>query len=450
MSGRGPAVTSSTTASTPDVDHIVISGMAVEAPGGIDTTAAYWAALESAVELVGPFPRDRGWPIEEMLGFAERDGWPAVRDAGGFLERAAHFDPAFFGIGQREAIATDPQQRVAMRVAWRALEDAGMNPAALVDEDAGCFLGCSPMEYGPSGAQVNDYNGVRVIGYGLLSAGGRVSHLLGLQGPSMTLDSACASSLSALHLAAAAVRDGDCEWALAGAVCVMGAPVAFYEFAKQNALSTDGHCRSYSDEASGTLWGEGAGVVVVERESRARRLGHRVYGRILASNHNHNGKGRPILAPRTDAQERLIRKTLAQAGIDAADVGMIEGHGTATRAGDPVELIALQNTYGSAEGSAPLLGSVKSNAGHAQAAAGMLGLIKLLLAGRHGRIPATLFADNPTTRVDWERSSLRLATKLRPWEAKNGVRRGAVSSFGATGSNAHAIIEMPVREEHDV
>ncbi|WP_280240967.1 polyketide synthase [Nocardia abscessus] len=437
-----------TTATAQDVDHIVISGMAVEAPGGIDSPGSFWSALTASRELVGPFPRDRGWPVEDLLSVSELDGWSNVCDAGGFLDDAAEFDPAFFGIGQREAIATDPQQRVALRVAWRALENTGLNPGALAGEDAGCFIGCSPMEYGPLASEVNEYTGVRTIGYGLLSVAGRVSHCLGLTGPSMTVDAACASSLTAVHLAAAAVRDGDCEWALAGAVCVMGSPMAFYEFAKQNALSTDGHCRSYSDDATGTLWGEGAGIVIVERESRARRLGHRVYGRVLASNHNHNGKGKPILVPRTDAQERLIRKTIAKSGIDPADVGMIEGHGTATRAGDPVELRALQNTYGVA-GSGPLLGSVKSNAGHAQAAAGMLGLIKLLLAGRHGLIPATLFADKPTTRVDWDRSSLRLATELQPWEPKNGVRYGAVSSFGAGGSNAHAIIAMPVREEND-
>lgn len=437
-----------TAATAHGVDHIVIAGMAVEAPGGIDSPGSFWSALAASKELLGPFPRDRGWPIDELLSLSRLDDWGTVCDAGGFLDNAAEFDPAFFGISPREAIATDPQQRVALRVAWRALENTGLNPGALAGEDAGCFIGCSPTEYGPPGAEVNEYNGVRVIGYGLLSVAGRVSHGLGLTGPSMTVDAACASSLTAVHLAAAAVRDGDCEWALAGAVCVMGAPGVFYEFAKHNALSNDGHCRSYSDDATGTLWGEGAGIVIVERESRARRLGHRIHGRLLASHHNHNGKGKPILVPRTDAQERLIRKTIAKSGIDPADVGMIEGHGTATRAGDPVELRALQNTYGAA-GSAPLLGSVKSNAGHAQAAAGMLGLIKLLLAGRHGQIPATLFADNPTTRVDWDRSSLRLATELQPWEPKNGMRYGAVSSFGAAGSNAHAILEMPVREEND-
>ncbi|GAB2688639.1 beta-ketoacyl [acyl carrier protein] synthase domain-containing protein [Nocardia thraciensis] len=435
----------SSTAAT-DGDHIVISGMAVEAPGGVDTPAAYWSALSQGQELVGPFPRDRGWPIDEVLSLGTRDGWGNVADSGGFLSGAAEFDPAFFGISRREALATDPQQRVGMRVAWRALENAGINPGMLAGEEAGCYLGCSPMEYGPRLAEVNEHNGLRTTGQAVLGGAGRISHLLGLNGPSMCIDSACASSLSAVHLAASAVRNGECDWALAGAVSVMGSPFAFYEFAKHNALSADGHLRAYADDASGTLWGEGAGMVVIERESRARALGHPVHGRLLATYTNHNGSGRPILVPRQHAQERMIRRTIEISGIDAADVGMIEGHGTATRAGDPAELRALQRTYGLG-GSRALIGSVKSNVGHAQAAAGMLGLAKLLLAGDHGLIPPSLFADNPTTAIDWDATRLRPATELTPWEPRDGLRFGAVSSFGAGGSNAHAIIAMPVHEE---
>lgn len=437
-----------TSTAGPDREHMVISGMAVEAPGGIDTLSSYWSALTQARELIGPFPRDRGWPIEELLSLGELEGWGAVSDAGGFLDRAAEFDPAFFGISQREALASDPQQRVGLRVAWRALEDAGVNPGALDGADAGCYIGASPMEYGPSISEINEHNGFRTVGSGQLGVAGRISHALGLTGPSMCIDSACASSLSALHLAVSAVRNGECEWAIAGAVCVMSSPMAFYEFAKNGALAPDGHCRAYSDEAAGTLWGEGAVAMLVEPESRARRLGHRVYGRVLASYTNHNGKGRPILVPRAHAQEKLVRRTIELSGVDPADIGMIEGHGTATRAGDVAELTALQNTYGAAGGD-PVLGSVKSNAGHAQAAAGMLGLGKLLLAGLHGEIPPTLYADNPTTKVDWTRSSLRLAATAQPWQPKDGIRYGAVSSFGAGGANAHAIIAVPAHEEND-
>jgi mycobactin polyketide synthetase MbtC len=423
-------------------DPIVISGMAVEAPGGIDSPAALWSALAEARELIAPFPRDRGWPIDDLLSVSELDSWGPVFDAGGFLDGATTFDPPFFGITHREALVMQPQQRVAMRVAWKALENSGINPGALDGDDVGCFVGMSPMEYGPRAAVADAHSGHRIASLGQLGAAGRISHCLGLSGPSMCIDSACASSLTALHLAATAVRTGECEWALAGAACVMGSPGAFYEFARLNALSTDGHCRAYSEDASGTVWGEGAGMVVVESESRARRLGHRIYGRILAVRTNHNGKGKPILVPRVRAQEQLIRKTIDAAGIDPAEVGMIEGHGTATRAGDPVELLALFKTYGAA-GSEARLGSLKSNAGHAQAASGILGLIKLLLAGQHGQIPPTLFSDNPTETVDWDLTGLRLATKLHQWEPIGDVRYGAVSSFGAGGANAHAIIAMP-------
>jgi mycobactin polyketide synthetase MbtC len=422
--------------------------MSVEAPGGVHSPASFWAALSESRELIGPLPRDRGWPLGDMLSLSRIDGWADVCDAGGFLTDPGAFDPVFFNIGQLEATVTSPQIRLAMKTAWKAVENTGINPAALDGEEAGCFVGAYPTEYGPPGAQADDYGGYRTVGLVTDSIAGRVSHSLGLSGPSATVNTACASSLTALHLAASSVRNDECDWALAGGVCVMGSPVIIYDFAKHNALSVDGHCRAYADDASGTVWGEGAGFVVVERESRARRLGHRVFGRVLASHYNHNGKGKAILTPRADAQEKLIHRVVCAAGIGAADVGMIEGHGTATRAGDRAELTALVDTYGAA-GSTAFVGSSKSNLGHAQAAAGMIGVIKVLLAGWHGQIPASLFTDNPTTQVDWDRTGLRLATKLHPWETKDGSRYGAVSSYGAGGVNAHAIIGMPVREEYD-
>ncbi len=424
-------------------DPVVISGMAVEAPGGIDSPGALWSALAESRELIGPFPRDRGWTVEDLLSTSRvAEGWRQVCDAGGFLDGAGTFDAALFGLTDHEAMVMHPQQRVAMRVAWKALENAGINPGTLENSEGGCFVGMSMTEYGSRTAVADDYTGFRTVGMGQLGSAGRISHCLGLTGPSISLDSACASSLTAVQLAANAVQMDECEWALAGAVCVLGEPTAFYEFSRLNALSADGHCRAYSDDATGTVWGEGAGMVVVERESRARQLGHRIYGRVLAIRNNHNGKGKPILVPRVRAQTQLVSKTLDAARIDPASIGMIEGHGTATLAGDPQELTALFKTYGAA-GCEALLGSIKSNAGHAQAASGMLGLIKLLLAGLHGHIPPTLFSDNPTKTVDWDQTGLRLATKLHPWDPKDGVRYGAASSFGAGGANAHAIIAMP-------
>ncbi|MFX0580641.1 polyketide synthase [Nocardia nepalensis] len=435
---------------SPDMDPIVISGMAVEAPGGIDTLPEFWSALAESRELIGPFPRDREWPIDELLSLHRTEGWSRVADAGGFLTEATEFDPMFFGITPREAVSMDPQQRVALRVAWRALENAGINPGALDGAEVGCFMGASINEYGPRGGAVTEYSGYRVTGSALGAVAGRISHGLGLIGPSLTVDTACASSLTAVHLAANAVRAGECDWALAGGVCVMGSPAGFFEFSKNNALALDGHCRCYAADATGTVWGEGAGVVVVEHESRARELGHRIYGRVLATRINHNGKGAPIAVPSASAQRRLIEKTLAAAGIRPDDVGLIEGHGTGTPVGDPLELTALAEVYGGTDRAAsPRLGSVKSNMGHAQAASGMLGLIKVLLSGANGRIAPSRYADNPTTEVDWDATSLRLATKLEPWDPIDGIRYGAVSSFGVAGTNAHAILAMPVLEDID-
>lgn len=431
-----------------DIDHVVISGMSVEAPGGVHTPAAYWAALSESRELIGPLPRDRGWPVDDMMSLSRIDGWADVCDAGGFLDDPGAFDPAFFNISQVEATITSPQIRLAMKTAWKAVENTGINPAALDGEEAGCFVGAYPTEYGPSASRADEYGGYRTVGFVTESIAGRVSHSLGLTGPSATVNTACASSLTALHLAAASVRNGECDWALAGGVCVMGSPAIIYDFAKHNALAVDGHCRAYADDATGTVWGEGAGFVVVEHESRARREGHRVFGRILGSHYNHNGKGKAILTPSADAQAALIRRVMGIAGVEAADIGMIEGHGTATRAGDRAELSALASTYGAA-GSNAFVGSSKSNLGHAQAAAGILGVIKVLLAGWHGQVPASLFTENPTTQVDWDRSGLRLATKLQPWEPTQGSRYGAVSSYGAGGVNAHTIIGMPAGEERD-
>ncbi|MEV6323072.1 polyketide synthase [Nocardia sp. NPDC051787] len=430
-------------------DAIVIVGMAVEAPGGVDTLPAFWSVLAESREMIGPFPRDRDWPIDELLRLDRIEGWGRLCDAGGFLDGAAEFDPLFFGVTPREAAAMDPQQRVAMRVAWRALEHAGMNPGALDGDPGGCWMGVSGLEYGPLMASISEYSGYRLSGSALGAVAGRISHSIGLIGPSISVDTSCSSALTAVHQAAAAIRGGECEWALAGGVCVMGAPGPFYDFAKNNAVATDGHCRAYAAGSTGTLWGEGAGVIVLEHESRARRLGHRVYGRLLGSRVNHNGKGAPIAVPSARAQERLIRDALAAAGLAPDLIGLIEGHGTGTPVGDPLELTALMRTYGAADrdGCGPRLGSVKTNFGHAQAASGVLGLIKMLLCGANGHIAPSLWADTPTTAVDWTSTSMRLSTALEPWDPVDGIRYGAVSSFGVGGTNAHVIVGMPVVEE---
>ncbi|MEZ5210541.1 beta-ketoacyl synthase N-terminal-like domain-containing protein [Gordonia sp. (in: high G+C Gram-positive bacteria)] len=425
-------------------DPIVIAGMAVEAPSGIESPEEFHRALAEGSDLIGPIPRDRGWPIEQLLSLGRLPGWGEVPDAGGFLTGGAQFDPQFFGLSPREAAAMDPQQRVAMRVAWRALENTGIDPSSLRDTEVGVYFGASITEYGPRAAAVNEFSGHRIAGTALGAVAGRVSHALGTIGPSMTVDSACASSINALHLAAGAVRGGECDWAIAGGVCVMGSPAAFFEFSRNNALAPDGRCHAYAASAAGTIWGEGAGAVIVERASRARELGHRVYGIVRGSRVNHNGAGGPIVVPSARAQRRLIEGTLAAAGVDPADVDYIEGHGTATL-GDALELDALAQTYGAAHrgGDPALIGSVKSNAGHAQAAAGMLGLIKVLQSAGHGELPGTRFAEHPADDFDWAGSGLALAEGTREWPARDGRRFAAVSSFGVSGTNAHVVLELP-------
>lgn len=427
-----------------DDDAIVITGMSVEAPGGIDTPEDFHAALAAGEDLIGPLPRDRDWPVDQLLALDRVPGWGAVPDAGGFLCGAVEFDPQFFGVSPREAAAMDPQQRVAMRVAWRGVENAGIDPESLRGREIGVYFGASMMEYGPRAATVNEYSGHRIAGTALGSVSGRISHAMGLIGPSITVDTACASSLTAIHQAAAAVRAGECELALAGGVCVMGSAGAFFEFSRNRALAADGRCRSYSAGATGTVWGEGAGAVVIETAASARRACRRIYGIIAGSRVNHNGSGAPIVVPSAQAQRRVIDGALAAAGVDAADVDLIEGHGTGTL-GDPMELEALAATYGARRDprTPAAVGSVKSNAGHAQAASGVLGLIKVLQCGRNASIVATRFADEPTDRIDWETAGLRLPATTRPWPARAGRRLAAVSSFGVSGTNAHLIVDMP-------
>ncbi|MGB3885768.1 polyketide synthase [Gordonia sp. (in: high G+C Gram-positive bacteria)] len=425
-------------------DAIVIVGMGVEAPGGIETPEDFFDALAAGADLIGPLPRDRDWPIDQILALGALPGWGAVPDAGGFLDGAAEFDPQFFGLSPREAMAMDPQQRVAMRVAWRALENAGVRPDSLTGAEMGVYFGASAMEYGPRAASVNSYSGHRIAGAAMGSVSGRISHTLGIAGPSMTIDTACASSLTAIHQAAAAIRAGECDSAIAGGVCVMGSPGAFFEFSRNNALAADGRCRSYSAKADGTAWGEGAGAVILETAATARAAGHRIYGAIAGSRVNHNGAGAPIVVPSAQAQRQVIEATLRISRVDAADVDLIEGHGTGTL-GDALELEALAATYGAASGATTpaAVGSVKSNAGHAQAASGVLGLIKVLQCGRNGQIVASRFADEPNTDIDWDTAGLRIPSVTREWPARHGHRLAAVSSFGVSGTNTHLIVDMP-------
>ncbi|MDF0529309.1 polyketide synthase [Tsukamurella sp. 8F] len=423
-------------------DAVVVTGIGVEAPAGVETPQQFWDALESGEELLGPMPRDRGWDLEDLFALHAIPGYQRVPDRGGFLVGAAEFDHRFFGVSPREAVALDPQQRVVTRVAHRALEHAGIAPASLAGSRTGCYLGASAMEYGPRAAEANEFSGHRVAGGALGAVAGRVAHTLGLYGPAFTVDAACASSLTALHVAAQGLRAGDCDLALVGGVCVMGSAAAFYEFSKNNALAVDGRLRAYGAEASGTVWGEGAGVFVVETAEHAARHGRNPLAEVVATRVAHNGGGGPIVVPSAEAQERLIAETVSASGIDPDDIAVVEGHGTGTPLGDPAELAALATTYGRGAHTC-WLGSVKSNTGHTQAASGALGLAKTILGARVGIVAPTLHAEAPTERFDWGAGNLRLAAEPRPFREVAGSRFAAVSSFGVAGTNAHALVAMP-------
>lgn len=425
-------------------DPVVIVGMALEAPGGIDTGDAFWELLAEEREALGRFPTDRGWALRELFDGSHREGFKRIHDLGGFLSSAASFDPSFFGISPREAAAMDPQQRVALRLAWRALEHGGINPDDLAGHDVGCYVGASGLEYGPPLSEFSHHSGHLITGTSLGVISGRIAYTLDLAGPAMTIDTSCSSALAALHVAVGAVRSGDCDLALTGGVCVMGTPGYFVEFSKQHALSDDGRCRPYSAHASGTVWAEGAAMFVLQRRSRALADGRRVLAEIRATAVNQDGRTVGLTAPSGAAQTRLFRKALGAAGIRPQDVGMIEGHGTATRLGDRTELRSLAQTYGATTpGTGALLGSVKSNVGHAQAAAGGLGLAKVLLAAQHEAVPASLHVDSASREIDWESQGLRLATKMTPWPAVAGRRIGAVSAFGMSGTNTHVVVAVP-------
>src|ERR1700744_358821 len=425
-------------------DPVVIVGMAVEAPGGIDTAAGYWELLSHGREALGPFPTDRGWQIRELLAGSRRSGFKEIHDCGGFLTGATTFDPEFFGISPREAIAMDPQQRVTLRVCWRALENSGINPDDLAGHDVGCFVGASATGYGPQMTEFSRHSGHLLAGTALSVISGRIAYTLGLTGPALTVDSSCASALAAFHVAVRSVQNGDCELALAGGVNVLGSPGFFVEFSKQHALSDDGHCRPYSAQASGTVWAEGAAIFVLQRKSAAERAGRQIVAEVRATAVNQDGRSVGLSAPSGDAQIRLFCRAITQAGIEPGEVGMVEGHGTGTKLGDRTELRSLAQTYGAtAPGRGALLGSVKSNVGHALAAGGALGLAKILVAAEHAAIPPTLHAAEASHEIDWDGQGLRLAKALTPWPAVCGQRIAATSAFGIAGTNAHVIVSVP-------